>query len=173
MQKLKLAIQKIFSVILNSLIVIIAVLTIVAIYYVFQTKILHKDYANLFGFTMFEIATGSMSSTIEIGDVIITKITQDVNEGDIIVYKEGDYFITHRLIEEQGKKLIAKGDANNSEDKPIEKEQVLGKVIKIIPKVGVLRDVILTPEIIGLIIAIIVLIGVFINYPVKTEEEDE
>ena len=120
---------------------------IFGIYYIAQIKIMNKDYADIFGYTFFEVATGSMSGTIEIGDVVIVKITDDVKENDIIVYKEENNYITHRLIKKDNDEYTTKGDANNSEDTPIKSEQVLGIVTKIIPKVGIWRKVLLTPEV--------------------------
>ena len=87
---------KVISFILNTFLVIITVIIIIGAYYMYQTKIQKKDYANLFGYSLFEVATGSMSPTIEVGDVVITKITKVVNENDIIVYMDGKNIITHR-----------------------------------------------------------------------------
>ena len=107
----------------------------------YQVKIQKKEYANLFGYSLFEVATGSMSPTIEIGDVVIVKITKEVNVNDIIVYIDGENIITHRLIEKQQENMITRGDANNSEDKPIENNMVIGQVIKIIPQLGTWQDI--------------------------------
>lgn len=100
---MKKIIGTIIEYILNILLVIVAILIILGVYYVYQIKIAKNDYANLFGYTFFEVATGSMSGTIEIGDIVIVNITKDVNENDIIVYKDGDNFITHRLVEKKWK----------------------------------------------------------------------
>ena len=127
---------KIIGYILNILLIIITLLILVGIYYIIQIKILKNDFANLCGYTFFEVATGSMENTINIGDVVIVNLTKDVNENDIIVYKDDNNFITHRLIKKQADKLITRGDANNSEDKPINEDQILGKVIYIVPKMG-------------------------------------
>ena len=132
---------------------------------------MNNGYANIFGYTFFEVATGSMSPTIEIGDVVIVKLTKQVNENDIIVYQEGNDFITHRLIKKNGDELIAKGEANNSEDKPIKSDMVIGQVIKIIPQIGIWRKVILTPEIIGLIFMLVIILGITFAYTSKTEEK--
>ena len=69
---------KVISFILNTFLVIITVIIIIGAYYMYQIKIQKKDYANLFGYSLFEVATGSMSPTIEVGDVVITKITKEV-----------------------------------------------------------------------------------------------
>lgn len=171
--KKKKKIEKIVSTILNILIVLVVMITLIGSYYIFQIKVLKNDYANIFGYTFFEVATGSMSGTIEIGDVVITKITKEVNENDIIVYKEDNCFITHRIIRKDESSIVTKGDANNSEDVPINNEAVLGKVIKIIPKIGIWKKIILSPEVIGLFVFLIVLLEIFIYYSSKSEEKDD
>ena len=165
--------EKIIGYILNFLLVVVFLLIILGGYYIFQIKVMNYGYANIFGYTFFEVATGSMSPTIEIGDVVIVKLTKQVNENDIIVYQEGNDFITHRLIEKNGNELVAKGDANNSEDKPIQLSMVLGQVVQIIPKIGIWRKVILTPEIIGLILILVIIFGITFVYTSKSEEKDD
>ena len=117
------------------------------------------------GYAFFEVATGSMSGTIEIGDVVIVRVTKDVEENDIIVFKEEDNYITHRLIKKQDNKIITKGDANNSQDKPIEETQIFGKVEKIIPKVGIWKKVLFSREVLllGLIFITIVFILIWLK----------
>lgn len=165
--------QKIISCVLNILLVMITIILIIGFYYIYQIKVERNDYANLFGYTFFEVATASMSPTIEIGDVVIVEITKNVNENDIIVYKDEESIITHRLIKKTENELIAKGDANNSEDKPIKEDMLLGKVVNIIPKLGTWRKVFISPEIVGLIITLLILIGIGYSFFSKTEENDE
>lgn len=124
--------KKIVSILLDIIIVIISILVILTLIYMFQTKIQHKKSANLLGFTAFKVATGSMADTINIGDLVIVKITDKVNLNDIIVYQDNNYFVTHRLIKIEKDRYITKGDANNSQDTPIVPSQVLGKVILVI-----------------------------------------
>lgn len=157
--------------ILNILITVVVVITIIGLYYMAQVKILNKDYANIFGYTFFEVATGSMASTINIGDIVVVKVNETFKENDIIVYKEENSFITHRVIKIDGQDLITRGDANNSEDKPIKSDQILGKVIYVIPKIGIWRKVLASPEILGMIIIFIILLGVVLMLTSKTEKE--
>ena len=91
--------SKVISFILNMFLILMIIVIIIGAYYMYQIKIQKKEYANIFGYSFFEVATGSMSPTIEVGDVVITKITKDVNKNDVIVYKDGESIITHRLIE--------------------------------------------------------------------------
>lgn len=166
-------ISKIIECILDISIIIVSIVIIIGIYYIAQVKVLKNDYASLFGYTFFEVATGSMFPTIEIGDVVVVQITQDVFEDDIIVYKDGKNFVTHRLIEKKDDIFITKGDANNAEDNPISKENMLGKVIKIIPNIGIWRKVILSPEIVILIFALIIVFGITFVYNSKSEEKND
>ena len=113
--------------------IILLLLIVLAVYTFVVTDVLKKDYVNVFGYTYFQTASGSMSGTIEINDIIIVKITKDVKTNDVISYINEDHdIITHRLIKIEGNTLIAKGDANGAEDAPITKKNVLGKVVNII-----------------------------------------
>ena len=122
-----------------------------------------------FGFTFFEVATGSMKDTIQ-----IVEITKDVKENDIIVYKEEENFITHRLVEiNENGELITKGDANNAKDQPIKIDKVLGKVVYILPKIGILKKAILSKQVLILILTLIILLGVALKITTNLEEKDE
>lgn len=164
-------VSKIVGILIDLLIILFTFLIILGAYYIFQVKILKKDYPDLFGYTFFEVATGSMSDTINIGDVVVVKITKEVNENDIVVFKENESFIVHRLINKNENEYITKGDANNSEDKPIKEEQILGKVVKIIPKVGIWREIILSPEILGLTTILILFLSILMGGKYKAEKK--
>lgn len=56
--------------------------------------------------------------------------------------------------------MVAKGDANNSTDKPITGEQILGKVVSIVPKVGLIKKALFSPEVIKISIIFIIFIVV-------------
>lgn len=128
-------------------IVLIIILIIVSYCYA-QLKLFHKDYINFCGFTIFQVVTGSMSGTIEIQDIVIVKLTNDVKENDIITYRSGENFVTHRVIKKEGNQLITKGDANNSEDSPITEKDVVGKVVFILSNIAVWINVLKTPQVI-------------------------
>lgn len=166
-------VQKIISSILNVLLVIVTIMLVIGCYYIWQIKIKKDEYANLFGYTFFEVATASMYPTLEVGDVVVVKITKEVEENDIIVYIDNKSIITHRLIEKKDNELIARGDANNSADMPINKNMLLGKVVNIIPELGIWRKVFVSKEVAGLIIFLLVLIGIGYAYFSKPEENNE
>ena len=145
-------------------------LIILCVYTFVVTDILKKDYVNVFGYTYFVVATGSMSGTIEVNDIIFVKITKDVEKNDIISYKnKSGEIITHRLIGESGNRLITKGDANNAQDEPISRNAVLGKVVNTLsPKV--ILEFIAVCLIVFIGLALINFDKIFKRYIVKDEE---
>ena len=156
-------VEKTIKIIFNILLSLLVILAILVAYNFFQVRALKNQYAIFFGYTMFEVQTGSMSNTIEINDAIIVKITKDVNENDIVTYLNDDEIITHRIIKKDNDKIITKGDANNEEDKPITSEQIIGKVVKIFPKFGIWIKVFSDLKVISCIIITLVLFGLAIS----------
>lgn len=98
----------------------------------------------LLGFQPNIIASGSMTPTLDVGDIAITVQTrpETIRVGDIIQYwREGEPApIIHRVIETYKTGgtiyLVTKGDANNAPDDPITPTQTVGKLIITIPKLG-------------------------------------
>ena len=150
--KNKKLVGKVIDYTLNILIVILAIFLLISMYTAFQVKILGNEYSNFFGYSLFEVQTGSMHGTIESGDWIIVKTTRDVNIGDIVTYKHGNDFITHRIIESYKGTYITKGDANNTKDDPIDQSQIVGRVVKTLHGFGILRKTIFNPFVILLLI---------------------
>ena len=161
---MKKVLSKILGNILNILLIIAFLILIFGIYYNVQTKLLNKEYVNIFGYTFFEVATGSMSGSIEVGDVVLVKITNEVQENDIIVFKKNNSFITHRVVKKDGDIITTKGDANNTEDSPITIDKVLGKVTGVIENVGIIRKVITSPAVLISITITLILLGIVIIY---------
>lgn len=122
--------------------VFLVLLVSLCIYTFVMTDILKKDYVNVFGYTYFVVATGSMSGTIEVDDIIFVKITKNVKNNDIITFKnkDGD-IITHRLIQKKGDKYITKGDVNNVVDEAITEKQIIGKVTSVVSPSFILKSI--------------------------------
>ena len=78
---------------------------------------------------LYQIASGSMEDELYVGDYIIITPADEYKEGDVITYLKNDIPITHRLIEIKDGEYITRGDANNTEDEPIHKSDILGKLL--------------------------------------------
>jgi len=165
--------EKLLRIIFNLLTVLMVFIVIIIAYNFFQIGIFNKKYSNFFGYTFFEVTTGSMSGTIEIDDLVVVKITKDIKQDDIITFEEKNNLITHRVIKIDGNKLVTKGDANNAEDEPIEKSVIVGKVIKILPKFGIWVKVLSDVKVIASIIVTIILFGLAISNEKEKKQKEE
>lgn len=163
-------IKKIMQVFINILLVLVTLLILFLVYRIVSIKFFNKDVT--LRYTFYEIATGSMEPTLNVKDFIIVKESDKYSVGDIITYKEDNSYITHRIIKINGDTLVTKGDANNSEDKIISKSEVIGKVVKIIPKGGVIKEIILTPKIIFTLLVTLVLINLCFSLTKKENKKD-
>ncbi len=166
-------IEKITNLILNILLVFFGIVLLVSIYTSIQTKILKKEYVDFFGFSIFEVQTGSMSGTIEAGDWIVVKLTDRVELNDVVTYKYKNEYVTHRIIEVYSDKYITRGDANNSDDEPINHDQVIGKVVKTLSNFAVARKIIFNPTVLITLIVTIFLFNIAFKKFNKNTEEDK
>lgn len=127
-----------------SLAIMFAMITITASLF-FQKFVLHQP-PQLFGYSWAIVVSGSMEPNIMTNDVIILKKSDTYEVGDVIAFQVdnpayGGVPVTHRIVEitEKDGKLIytTKGDANPVRDEDIIfYENILGRVIKIIPELN-------------------------------------
>ncbi len=96
---------------------------------------------SFFGYRVVHVVSASMEPTIMTGDFVLVETTdpKEVEVGDIVTYrtltdsgKLTNYNVIHRVvaISEDGE-YIFKGDNNDSEDPPVQAEQIGYKVIRI------------------------------------------
>ena len=165
------SIEKIIKFLLNLIMIILVLLVIILGYNFVQVNFLEKSYANFFGYAFFQVTSGSMKDAINIDSIIAVKIDDEINEGDIITFKQKNDIITHRIIKINGDSITTKGDANNTEDKPITKEDVIGKVIHIFPNAGIWIKVFSDFKVIISIIITLLFLGLAVSN--KKQEESK
>ena len=123
--------------------------------YVLDTKIraAKGDYSAP-TFNAYVVLTGSMLPEIEVNDVVVTKKVDasTLKEGDVITFASADTrfqgtIITHRIIKKNppdgtnGYTFQTRGDNNNVADSALVPENnIYGKVILKIPKLGYLQE---------------------------------
>ncbi len=118
------------------------------------------------GIKTFCIVSGSMRPEIDINDVVIVKEVPEteINVGDVISFNTDGEIVTHRIIAiEKGqynKNLyITKGDANNVEDEEkITYEDIEGKYINKIPKVGKIIFALKSKTTLVIVLAVLILL---------------
>lgn len=133
-----------------------------------------KEMPNLFGCKAFNVISGSMEPKLEVGDIVIAKRIEieDIKDGDIITFRQENTIITHRIVEiiqEDGNVFYeTKGDNNNTKDEELVKyEDIEGKFVFKIPKIGlIIRNIKNTTSII-----IIVLI-LYLIYKILQMKDD-
>ena len=97
-----------------------------------------------FGIGVSVVLTGSMEPELSANDVIFVKKADDYSVGDVVVYSTGGSLTVHRIIFIEGDEVITKGDANDAEDKPINRSTIIGRVAWSVPYVGAVVRVLKT-----------------------------
>lgn len=93
------------------------------------------------------VVSGSMSGTIEVNDLVVTKRCGSYAVGDIIMFRSGGSAVTHRIVELTEEGFVTKGDANNAPDmETVAPGNVVGKVIFVVPGFGLLIGFLQTPQ---------------------------
>jgi signal peptidase len=88
------------------------------------------------------ISGNSMNPMLYPGDVVIARVIppEQIQVGDVIRFHRDGIDVVHRVMEVQHNGatpiFITRGDNNNVDDAPVMAEQVQGKVVLTIPKVG-------------------------------------
>jgi signal peptidase len=148
--------------VLDFFIVILAGVLLITIYNNVQINILDNSYSSFMGYSLFEVQTGSMEPEIKAGDWIVVKYEKDYELKDVVTFETEGEFVTHRVINKYGDTFVTQGDANNAKDSPISKEQIVGKMVKILPAFGIMRKTIFNPVVlVGLIVILYLTTSIF------------
>ena len=133
------ALKKTLKKIFFTFLIIIAIINIIFLYNTSKGV----ESPSIFGIYFFNIVSGSMSPTLEINDVILVKKTnvEKLKIDDIITFTVDGKIISHRIVKvldrTNEKAFLTKGDNNEIVDEGyVNKEQIYGKVIFHIPKIG-------------------------------------
>ncbi len=155
---------------------ILVIICILIIFIAFISLVLSKSnpfrILSIMGYRPMIITTGSMKPDLYPGDMIISmKVKpEQIKEGDIITYHVKDSIpITHRVtavIEREGEWIFrTKGDANAAEDSRwVESEQVIGRMVCSIPKLGYVSQYIKTKRGFSLTILLPLILAMIIGF---------
>ena len=152
----------------------LAIIAILAILGFCQVNIQKKQYINIFGYSVLSAETGSMSPTIEKGDIVIggdIKVEEEIKKSVCAlgnVYAEVWYTVNVSVPLNYEKVTY-----NNTDDLPIQKEQVIGKVVFIVNNVEIWKKVFTDAHVIIPVIITVILFVALISYKEKKGEEND
>ena len=154
------------------IIILTIVLTIVLsfnLYNFISINILHKDLADINGYAILEVVSGSMEPTIKIGDLIIINTKEkDYKKDDIVTfYDVNGSFVTHRIISINDKVMVTKGDNNNTIDEEISVDNIVGEYVLKINGGGKILSSFKNP----FVMVMILLIGVLACFLISTDKD--
>lgn len=123
------SILKVISSIITTILFLVLLLTL---FLVVSTKASGGE-ANLFGYQLKTVLSGSMEPDIKTGSIIAVKSVDDptgFKKGDVITFQtKEDILVTHRIMEvnEAGQQYVTKGDANDGPDmEPVSAADIVG-----------------------------------------------
>ena len=123
--------KKFLKVFVDILTTLVFLILLVIIFVRVKTLFSDEEYFEVFGYSIFSVATGSMEPVIKQNDVILVKKQDKYKTDDIITFKSDNAYVTHRIINIIGDSIVTKGDANNAKDVAITQNDIVGKVVKI------------------------------------------
>ena len=133
---------KVFKYFIYSILIIVLLINFTII---IKSKTSKDKVPSIFGYKPFIVLSGSMQPNIKIGDLVFVKSSkvENLNVNDIIAFKTNDNTVTtHRITDidttTKGERcFITKGDSNNVKDEELVcKNNLEGKMVKRIPKLG-------------------------------------
>ncbi len=138
----------------------------------------------------FIVASGSMIPTLNISDFVIINHNipfSNLKVGDIIVFKspgslipnEQHETIVHRIVHIstgiEGRVITTKGDANDGSipyiDYPLKEQNYIGKVVYVIPKLGLVTKTLSPPTNYYIIIGVIMITVVYYSRIGRREQQ--
>ena len=149
---------------------------------IIKSKLYPNKIADFMGYKPFIVMSGSMETTINIGDLVIVKKvnSSSIHAGDIIAFKNGNIVISHRvkeIINDSGTyKFKTKGDNNNvADDFIVNSDAIEGIFVNKIPGLGSILLFLGKP--IGLLMVILVIIIVstalyFVKFGYSTKDAE-
>ncbi len=133
---------------------LVAILIGASVYSINAARLAGNTLPMPLGFGATVVLSGSMEPALSVGDLLIVVPEDEYNVGDIVVYQASGIAVVHRIVEIDGDAVITQGDANNAPDEPIPLTSVKGKVVAAIPFVGYIVEMIQTPIVTVILIAL-------------------
>ena len=148
----------------------------------YQRTIGKDPNSGILGIGYATVVSGSMKPMLNEGDFLVyqRQPSDRYEVNDVIIYvkdggTENEKLISHRVISIDGETVIVKGDANEYADDPIIKDQIVGRMVFYVPKLGKAAEFLKTPVgyacICGVIIVLVILNILSVRKDRKAEKQ--
>jgi signal peptidase I len=141
--------------------ILLGLLTMAAVVLLGATKL----YPTISGQTTVTIIGPSMGATLPIGSLAYLEPAGQYEIGDIVTFRAMGTYITHRIVADasgNGDYWVTQGDANATRDAAyVRSDQILGRATSHLPYLGLVRDIVASPVVLGflLLLAVLLLYG--------------
>lgn len=72
----------------------------------------------------------SMLPTLPPGtEIVVVPLARPPRLGEILLFMEGEHLVVHRLVRRLGDLLVTQGDGRLTPDRPLRREQLVGRVV--------------------------------------------
>ena len=105
-------------------------------YMLFCRMILKVEVPTVFGYSIQRVGSDSMVPTLYTDDMVINHKQNTYEVGDIITFVYKGQVRTHRIKFITDRGYITRGDSRDSSDPEITYDMIVGKVVKVVPKIG-------------------------------------
>lgn len=158
------------SVIFRILLIVIAGLTVgLGLFSWNASGLVGNQLPMPFGIGASVVMSSSMEPALHVNDLVFVHAQDSYEQGDVVVYQDGNMLVIHRIIAIEDATVTTQGDANDAADEPVLLEQIKGKMAFRIPFIGVIFKFIKTVPGTLLILAI----SVFLLYRSRMKERSK
>lgn len=147
----------------NVLLTILIMLLIVYGWAFIEIKLLLKPQPELFGYVFFQQGDETMAPSFESTDVILIKKDAEINNGDIILYFDGEdsKYKAQAVVSKNGNMITTKCSTCDKDSTPIKTDNVVGKAVGKVLFMGAIisffkqKSVLITLGVLGVVFLVI------------------
>lgn len=124
-----------------------------------------------FGVGLATVESNSMQPALSRGDLLVVGQETEPAVGDIVVYQDPSIgLVVHRVVALDGDLVTTQGDANNTADVPFDRSRIVGRVVAVVPALGLLVAALKTPAGVLVTLALALLL---VELPYRRQRDDD
>lgn len=107
------------------------------LYLLYAKLVLKQELPSVFGYSQVVVLSGSMEPEFSAGDFLLVRKQDSYHVGDVVTFSVNGSMVTHRIVDETEQGFQTQGDANNTPDEMILKqENIYGTLQMVVPGFG-------------------------------------